>query len=364
MFWVIIFTAVFLISVLAIIYLSWIIGKYALVEKLANKKRWKKRFISFSLVLAIFICSIIFLSFVDAFVVILHLMIFALIYGGIIRIIEKLQHRKIKINLRGHLNFITGLIYLSIAYFLCVNVWKTTYNLKTAKDINSVKIALITDSHLGNTLNGDDFTKYLDKISEENPDMILISGDFVDDETTKEDMIKACEALNKINPPMGIYFAYGNHDKGYSNKRNFTAEDLEQIMEKNNIHVLEDEIFENSDYVIVGRKDASSPDRKSIEELTKTLNKNKYIIVLDHQPSDFTNEANANVDLVLSGHTHGGQLLPITKFGELTGMSDKTYGYERRENSDFIVSSGISDWAIHFKTGTKSEYVIININLK
>ena len=42
-------------------------------------------------------------------------------------------------------------------------------------------------------------------------------------------------------------------------------------------------------------------------------------------------------------------------------MNDKTYGYERRESTDFIVTSGISDWEIQFKTGTKSEYVIVNI---
>ena len=90
----------------------------------------------------------------------------------------------------------------------------------------------------------------------------------------------------------------------------------------------------------------------------------KYMIMLDHQPSDYEAEADAGVDLVLSGHTHGGQMLPINKVGELLRTNDRTYGYEKRDGTDFIVTSGISDWALKFKTGTKSEYVVINISEK
>ena len=64
---------------------------------------------------------------------------------------------------------------------------------------------------------------------------------------------------------------------------------------------------------------------------------------------------------MLSGHTHGGQLLPINRIGELFGVNDRTYGHENINGTDFIVTSGISDWEVIFKTGTKSEYVIINI---
>ena len=85
------------------------------------------------------------------------------------------------------------------------------------------------------------------------------------------------------------------------------------------------------------------------------------MIVLDHQPTEFNEKADANVDLVLCGHTHGGQLFPFNNIGKLIKANDLIYGLERRKNTDFIVTSGISDWAIKFKTGTKSEFVIINI---
>ncbi len=86
--------------------------------------------------------------------------------------------------------------------------------------------------------------------------------------------------------------------------------------------------------------------------------------MLDHQPNDYDNEAESGADLVLSGHTHGGQLFPLGLFGVLLGSNDKTYGIETRDNTTFIVNSGISDWAIKFKTGTKSEYGVITIKTK
>lgn len=101
--------------------------------------------------------------------------------------------------------------------------------------------------------------------------------------------------------------------------------------------------------------------RAEISELTNGLDTNKYMIVLDHQPNDYAGEAEAEVDLVLSGHTHGGQLFPATYVGEWLGMNDKTYGYEKRGSTDFIVTSGISDWEILFKMGTKSEYTVITV---
>ena len=91
-----------------------------------------------------------------------------------------------------------------------------------------------------------------------------------------------------------------------------------------------------------------------MEELTADLDPDKFSIVLDHQPQDYEAQAKAGVDLVLSGHTHGGQLFP----------DDRVYGYEKRGSTNFIVTSGISDWAIKFKTGCRSEYLMLEIDGK
>ena len=221
---------------------------------------------------------------------------------------------------------------------------------------------MIADSHLGTTFDGEKFAEELKKFEACNPDMLIISGDYVDNDSRKKDMVRACEALGDMNLKYGVFFAYGNHDKHTFNGRDFTVEDLENEFKKNNVNILEDEIINVENLCIVGRKDFSTESREDISELLKDVDKNNYIIVIDHEPTDYENESVSSADLVLSGHTHGGQLLAIKYVGELSGVNDKTYGYERINNTDFIVTSGISDWALDFKTGTKSEFVIINVN--
>ena len=175
-------------------------------------------------------------------------------------------------------------------------------------------------------------------------------------------MIKSCEGLGLLNTKYGVYFIYGNHDKGYFNYRNFNDKDLRKQLEKNNVIILEDEIRLINDFIyIVGRQDSQEKNRLSAEELVDNLDKNKYIICLDHKPTDYGNEVNAGFDLVLSGHTHGGQIWPLGQISVFMGINDNNYGLKKIDNTNFIVSSGIGDWTIKFKIGAISEYVVIDL---
>ena len=180
-------------------------------------------------------------------------------------------------------------------------------------------------------------------------------------------MLAACEALGKLKTPYGVFFAYGNHDDGYFRSGTFTGEELRKALTDNGVKILEDEavLLANSTQgnvcYIVGRKDASARDRLSIEELTEELDPEVYTVVLDHQPTDFDAEAQAKVDLVLCGHTHGGHLFPTGLVGVWFGGNDLCYGKDVREGSTFIVSSGISGWAMPFKTGCISEIVTVRV---
>ncbi len=268
------------------------------------------------------------------------------------------------IHWQGWLAILASVLYLGTGYYLCVSVVEKDYNLSSDKNISPLKIAMIADSHIGTTFDGDGFAKHLETIESQNPDILLIAGDFVDDGTKKIDMEKACRALGKMNLKYGIYYTYGNHDEGYFNHRDFTADDLENNLIKNGVHILEDqwELIDNNFY-LVGRldKNIDGDTRKSMDELLKDIPNDKYIIVMDHEPNDYEAESNSKADLVVSGHTHGGQMIPIRHVGVLAGANDATYGYERINDTDFIVTSGISDWALKFKTGVRSEYVIINV---
>lgn len=110
-----------------------------------------------------------------------------------------------------------------------------------------------------------------------------------------------------------MYFSFGNHDKGYYDEsyRGYNGDDLIKELEKNNVTVLQDENVLIDDRIyIVGRQDYSEVEkggtRADMDELVKNLDTDKYIVVMDHQPHDYDNQEKAGVDMVLSGHTHGG----------------------------------------------------------
>ena len=250
------------------------------------------------------------------------------------------------------------------------HVWHTGYTLATDKNVGSLRLIQFADSHVGTTFSGEEFAAHVQAMQAEHPDVVVVTGDYVDDDTSKEDMIAACQALGTLKTTYGVYYAFGNHDKGYygSEYRGYSGDDLIAELEKNNVTVLQDEtVLLGEQVYLIGRQDRSEEragDRASMKELVSGLDPQKYTIVLDHQPHDYEAQEEAGVDLVLSGHTHGGQLFPVNYVGEWTGENDKTYGLEKKGNTNFIVTSGISDWAIRFKTGCKSEFVIVDIQQK
>ena len=328
--------------------------KISLLKKLKNKKvQWIVVILPIIIILLLF-------NYVNAMIIFIHFAIFLLIYKLILLLVDRYFNKKFNIDLAIILSSATTLIYLCFGAYFAFHVYETTYNIKTDKDIQDFKIVFLTDSHVGTTFDGDGFYEHMKKISKIECDMFVVIGDFVDDDTKKEDMIRSVEALSLIKPKYGSYFIYGNHDKGYFNYRDFSNEDLRNELTKNNISILEDEILTFGNIYVIGRKDRQDKTRKSIQELVKDIPKDKYIISLNHQPNDYDNEMN-NVDLVLSGHSHGGQMFPLAYFGKWTGANDEAYGLHTRESTNFIVSSGISDWRAIFKTGTIAEYVIINI---
>ena len=115
-------------------------------------------------------------------------------------------------------------------------------------------------------------------------------------------------------------------------------------------------------FYITGRQDATVHDRKSTEELLAALDKSHYIILLDHQPLEYSEADKAGADLLLSGHTHGGQIFPLAYMNRLVSKNEMVYGIKEIGSTTCIVSSGISEWGFAFRTGCKSEYVVINVN--
>lgn len=323
------------------------------------------------IVTVVFILLWLAINLMNAVVCLFYFAMFWLISDAAFFIIKHITKRKPKIYYAGIVAILISVFALILGWYQNHHIWLTEYTIRTEKNVPPMKIALFADSHIGTTFDGREFAEHLKKIQAANPDAVFIAGDFVDDGTTRENMLEATKALKELDVPLGVYFVFGNHDKGYYGPayRGFSAAELVNELQKNNVVILQDEVLPfNKQFYLIGRKDRSESqrggNRLSMAELTSTLAKDKFSIVLDHQPNDYKAQQAAEADLVLSGHTHGGQLWPLNCVGEWIGANDKTYGFEKRGNTHFIVTSGLSDWAIKFKTGTKSEFVVVNIQTR
>lgn len=372
--WAVLMAVLFATFIGGIFYLISRLRKFQWIREAAGGK--KKLEILFGSVIVIILAAIIWGAWgqMNAIICILHLIVFWAVSDGIFALVRKSRKKEFKRYYAGITAIVFTIVYLAAGWYGAHHVWEKNYTIETDKAVGNFRVALLSDSHTGTTFHGDGFAEHMKEIEKQNPDVVLVAGDFVDDDTTKEDMIRCCQALGEMKTTYGVYYVFGNHDKGYypSDYRGYTGDDLIAELEKNGVTVLQDQnvLIDNRVYII-GRQDRSEDvekgkGRADMATLTHNLDDSKFSIVMDHQPADYEAQAASGVDLVVSGHTHGGQLFPLMNIENLTGLGgdDKVYGYEKRDNTNFIVTSGISDWAIKFKTGCRSEYVLIDIQGK
>ena len=356
--WRLITFAFIFISLLGSVYVAFRFHKLDFVKALARRHPILAWLLSFS-PLAVSACFLLFNTFTFA-TVLIHFVVIWAISDLVGLLIRKLSRRAFRRYYAGLAALAATVIWLSAGWFCAHHVFLTRYTFTSDKLAAPLRVALVADSHLGITQNGQTFARELERLEKEHPDALLLAGDFVDDDSSKEDMLAACDALGRFSAP--VCFIYGNHDKGYYRYRNFSTRELADALQRNNVTLLEDAAaLLREDVYIIGRQDRTAWGRASMPVLTADLDAAKYMILLDHQPNDYANEAAAQVDLVLSGHTHGGHIFPTGQIGLLIGANDRRYGTEKRGVTQFVVTSGISGWAVPFKTGCWSETVIIDI---
>ena len=258
-----------------------------------------------------------------------------------------------------------------------VTPYKITVD-KSAPDMDSLQIVLLADTHFGYNSGAVHAQEIVDKINEQQPDLVCIAGDIFDNEyDAVREPEKISEILRTIRSKYGVYACWGNHDLNEPILAGFTfkhkKEDSKQLkdprmklfLQNSNIQLLEDEavLIDNSFYV-VGRKDASliekiEEKRKTPAQLTQKLDKDKTIIVIDHQPKELQDIADAGVDLDLCGHTHDGQTFPgnfTVKF-----LWENPCGYLQKGSMHNIVTSGSGVWGPAMRVGTDSEICTINL---
>ena len=211
-------------------------------------------------------------------------------------------------------------------------------------------------------------------INAENPDAVVIAGDIFDNEyKALDNPDELAEIFRGIKPKYGIYACYGNHDVAERLLAGFTFSGdakkqsdvrMDEWLKSAGITLLRDEyVMIDDSFYIYGRPDYQKPGRgidkrKTPQEVTENLDKSKPIIVIDHQPRELGELADAGVDVDLCGHTHDGQLFPGNI---LTGlMWENACGMKKVGDMYSIVTSGVGLWGPPMRIGTKAEVVIIN----
>lgn len=261
------------------------------------------------------------------------------------------------------------LLILTYGYFNMHCVIKTEYTVTAAPNIRAegYEVALLTDLHYGTTMDKEGLEEVCGRIEGGRPDVVILGGDIVDERSTLEQVREAFQILSGIDSTYGIFYVYGNHDKGrYAVDCDFTEAQLQEAISGNGIRILEDETCVlNQELSITGRRDRSDAQREGIaREPSGALipdQEEMYHILADHQPRSFQENEAAGYDLMVSGHTHAGQIWPV---GLITALFDKgtvNYGHEKEGDMDIIVSSGVAGWGYPIRTGKHCEFVMIHV---
>ena len=220
-----------------------------------------------------------------------------------------------------------------------------------------LKVVAVSDIHLGLGTGKSTLKRYVELINEQHPDVVLIAGDLIDNSITPVVENHMEEELNAINAPMGVYLVPGNHE--YISG----IEDCEAFLAKTNIKLLKDSIVELPCGVqIIGRDDRFNLRRKPVGHIIEEVDATKPIIMVDHQPYEVAKKDSLGVDIQLSGHTHHGQVWPLSML--VDRMYEQSHGYKKWKNSHVYVSSGLSLWGPPFRIGTRSDMAVITIKGK
>ena len=270
-----------------------------------------------------------------------------------------------RIHFSGVLPLLLAVLVMMLGYANLHHVTPTHYTLHTDKPLreSGVRLVAISDVHYGVSLSDDDLQRVCDEIGALSPDVVLLLGDLVDNDTPRDRIPTLFSLLGGIDAGDGVYFIFGNHDRPYTQiKSEFDGDTLLAAIREAGITVLQDDTaLLGDDVLLIGREDASRP-RMTAAALCEQADMTRYTFMLDHQPTDYAGVRGTGVDLLLSGHTHGGQLFPLGLFMKLFHINDHVYGYTDIDaDTAAIVSSGLAGWRFPLKTDAPAEYLVIDI---
>lgn len=219
-----------------------------------------------------------------------------------------------------------------------------------------IKVVIFSDIHIGRFKNGVSLSRIVDRVNALKPDIILIPGDFVF-------QVKDFKELNHLSKlDAQVVAVLGNHDVGFPGEN--VSQELSRILKNNNVQILDNTItkINDSGVIIIGLSDLyqGNIDFTLLENQEET----DFVIVLVHNPDAvFSFPNNSNVDLVVSGHTHGGQIrVPFLYKQMIPTKYDFNKGLYKINNIDVVVTSGVGMSTLPFRFLIPPEIIFLKID--
>ena len=226
-----------------------------------------------------------------------------------------------------------------------------------------LKLGVITDMHLGRLITAGRLARSMELLAPEKPDAIFYVGDIIDDHI-KLDADATAAALALTQPPLGHWAVPGNHE--------YISGSIDKSMDflrRVGMQVLRDQwaVVDDS-FVLAGRDDLGKPgftgtQRASLTDILADLPaqyRHLPLVVLDHQPAALDEAREAGTALMLSGHTHYGQLWPFNFVTEL--KYENPMGLLTKGNFHSIVSAGTGTWGPPLRTTSRAQVLLVTVH--
>ncbi len=257
--------------------------------------------------------------------------------------------------------FGTLVILLAIGAVNYRHKHRETIELKTGKSLErSLKIVMASDLHLGYNNSRRVLARWVDMINAEQPDLVIFGGDIIDISTEPLFKDDFAAEFRRLEAP--AYAAFGNHEFISG------AEGSMKFYEDAGITVLRDSSARAKGITIIGRDDRSRSGhpgnsgrgRQSLSSLAGGISPDEFTVLIDHQPYHLEEAEQAGIDFQFSGHTHRGQVWPISLLTDF--MYEKSWGRHQIGATTYYISSGLGIWGPKIRLGSQSEYLVVTVS--
>ena len=259
--------------------------------------------------------------------------------------------------------FVLSLLTTVYGYFNARNPIVNPVSVAIDKPLSKdLKIVVVSDLHIGAIVSNTKIERLVREINAIQPDLVLIVGDLVDHNPRFAIKDEVGKQFLKLHPPMGIYAVTGNHE--YIGDAEMSIEYLSKF----GIQYLRDtSVSVQNQIIIAGREDkqmqyVTGKKRKPVSEILKGNSTDIPIILLDHQPVEYDKAVENGVDLMLSGHTHKGQMWPMNFITK--AVFENHYGLYQKGKTWFYTSNGFGTWGPPIRVGNRPEIVLITLQQK